>query len=142
MNFAKLVVAWLVVGVVISVLDMIFHGFALNSYYMQLPIMRQDASAALLVLGTFVFALVFVVAYDRLYATRECRAGRGATFGFWTGVLLNFPANIFLHLMFVGFPYRLTWIWTVYGIVEMTIIGAIAGAIYAKKQAARPAVVG
>jgi D-alanyl-lipoteichoic acid acyltransferase DltB (MBOAT superfamily) len=55
---------------------------------------------------------------------------------------MNFPGNIMLHLMIKGFPYGLTWIFTIVGIIEMTAMGAIAGALYAKKvQAAKPAVV-
>jgi hypothetical protein len=143
MNVAKLVVAWLVVGVVLNVLDFLVHGLALASYYAQLTFMRQDMSYPLLVLLDFVFALVFVLVYDRLYATAECRAGRGAAFGFWAGLLLNFPMNIGADLMIKDFPYGLSWIWTLYGIIALTILGAIAGALYAKKQAAaKPAVIG
>jgi len=142
MNVVKLVVAWLVVGVVMNVLDFLFHGLALGSYYAQLTIMREDTPYLLFVLLSFVFALVFVLVYDRLYATAECRVGRGAAFGFWAGLLLNFPMNIGLHLMVKGVPYGMTWIWTIYGIIAMTIAGAIAGAIYAKKQVApKPSVV-
>jgi uncharacterized membrane protein YoaK (UPF0700 family) len=142
MNVAKLVVAWLVVGVVLNVLDYLVHGLALGSYYAQLTFMRQDTSYLLFVLLDFVFALVFVFVYDRLYATAECRVGRGAAFGFWAGLLLNFPMNIGLYLMIKDVPYGLAWVWTIYGIIALTIAGAIAGAIYAKKQtAAKPSVV-
>jgi len=141
MNVAKLVVAWLVVGVVMNVIDALFHGVVMMGYYQQLTFFRQDTPMALMVLVDFVFALVFVVVYDRLYATRECRVGKGIHYGFWAGLLLNFPANLMMHLMIKGFPYGLGWIFTVVGIVEMTIMGAIAGALYAKKtQAAKPAV--
>jgi hypothetical protein len=136
MNVPKLVVAWLVVGVVMNVLDFLVHMLALGSYYAQLTFMRQDVSPALFVLVDFVFALVFVVVYDRLYATSTKSVGRGAAFGFWAGLLLSFPANIGLHLMLKDFPYWLAWVWTVSGIVTLTISGAVAGAFYAKRAAA------
>ena len=133
MNVAKLVVAWLVVGVVMNALDLLVHGVALGSYYAQLTFMRQDVSPAWFVLMDFVVALVFVVVYDRLYATPTRRAGRGAAFGFWTGLLLNFPAGISMNLMFKGFPYWLAWVWIASGLVTLTIAGAVAGALYAKR---------
>ena len=34
--------------------------------------------------------------------------------------------------MFKGYPYRLAWINTIYGIVECVIIGAILGAMLCK----------
>lgn len=135
MNVPKLVVAWLVVGVVMNVLDFLIHGFALASYYAQLTFMRQGVSPAWFVLVEFVFALVFVVVYDRLYATATASAGRGAAFGFWAGLLLSFPANIGMSLMFNGFPYWLAWVWTASGLITLTISGAVAGALYAKKAA-------
>ncbi len=142
MNAAKLVVAWLVVGVVMNVFDALFHGVFMMGYYQQLTFMRQDASMSLMVLADFVLALVFVIVYDRLYATSDGRVGRGAYYGFWTGVLMNFPANLMLYMMLKGFPYRLAWLFTIVGIVEMTLLGAVAGALYAKKApAARAEVV-
>jgi hypothetical protein len=136
MNVPKLVVAWLVVGVVMNVLDFLVHGYILASTYAQLAFMRQDMSPVLMVVVEFVFALVFVVVYDRLYATAAASAGRGAAFGFWAGLLLSFPANIGMSLMFKNFPYWLAWAWTASGLITLTISGAVAGALYAKKQAA------
>ncbi len=37
-----------------------------------------------------------------------------------------------MHLMFQGFPYRLSWIWIVLGIAWYVISGAIAGALNRK----------
>lgn len=136
MNIPKFVVAWLVVGVVMNVLDMFVHGYLLMNTYAQLTFMRQDMSIALMVVTEFVFALVFLIVYDRLYATATASAGRGAVFGFWAGLLLSFPANISMSLMFKGFPYWLAWVWTASGLITLTISGAVAGALYAKKQAA------
>ena len=49
--------------------------------------------------------------------------------GFYTGVLVIFPAAILMHLMFEGFPYFLSWIWIVYGVAWYVCAGAIAGAL-------------
>ncbi len=142
MNVPKLVVAWLVVGVVMSVLDFLVHGVALAATYAQLAFMRQDVSPVLMGVVEFVFALVFVLVYDRLYAKTTASMGRGMAFGFWAGLLLNFPANIAASLMFREFPYWLAWVWTASGLIVLTISGAVLGVLYAKKSApATPAVV-
>ncbi len=133
MDLRRLVVASLVVGVVANVFDALFHGMVMGSYYQTLPFMRQDTPMGLMVFGDFVFSLVFVVVYDRLYAAGDRRVGRGIYYGFWAGLLLNFPANIFMHLMIKGFPYGLSWIFTIVGLIQMTLLGAVAGALYAKK---------
>ncbi len=135
MNVPKLVVAWLVVGVVMNVLDLFVHGFLLAGTYAQFTFMRTDMSMPLLVLLDFTFALVFVVVYDRLYAKTAASIAHGAAFGFWAGLLLNFPANISMALMLKGFPYWLAWVLTASGLITFMIAGAVAGALYAKKPA-------
>jgi hypothetical protein len=132
MNVQRFVLASLVVGVVMNVIDYVFHGLIMASTYASLPLFRQDSQIAWLVFGDFVFAFVFVWVFARVRGSFAAGAGGGATFGFYAGVLLSFPMNLFLHLLLVGFPYSLSWIWTVYGIVAAVIAGAVAGALYKK----------
>lgn len=137
MNVKKLLLAALVVGVVANVLDFIVHGQILSGpYYSQLTgLFRQDMPMAWLIIGDFVWALVFVWVYSRVYSSFSGGAKGGATYGLYAGILLNFPANLFMSVMFVGFPYGLAWIWVVWGIIAAVINGTVAGAIY-KKEAA------
>jgi len=132
MNMKKLLLATLGVGVVANVVDFVFHGLIMRGYYARLPVMRPDAEMPLLVIGDFVAALVFVWVYDRVYGSFGGGAKGGATYGLYAGVLVNFPTWIFAHMLFVGFPYGLSWIWTAFGIVWFVINGAVAGAIYKK----------
>ena len=132
MNVQRFVLASLVVGVVMNIVDFVFHGLIMASTYASLPLFRQDSQIGWLVFGDFVFAFVFVWVFARVQGSFPAGAGGGATFGFYAGVLLSFPMNLFLHLLFVGFPYSLSWIWTVYGIVLAVIAGAVAGAVYKK----------
>ncbi len=134
MNLAKLVVATVVVGIVLNVWDFLVHGTLLQGmYYSQLPnLFRPDMPSGWAVLGDFVFALVWVWVYDRVYASFGGGVRGGATFGFYAGVLLNFPMWIFTHLMLVDFPYSLSWWWIGTGIVIGVIAGAVTGALYKK----------
>ena len=134
MNVKKLLLATIAVGVVWNVLDFVVHGQILaGAYYSKLAtLFRADSPLAYLVIGDFVAALVFVWVYDRVYGSFGGGPKGGATYGLYVGVLVNFPTWIFLNLLFVGFPYALAWIWTIYGIVAGVVAGAVAGATYKK----------
>lgn len=134
MNTKKLVIATLVVGIVMNVLDFVIHGLVLSgAYYSQLPtLFRQDTSPTWFVIGDFVAALVFVWVYDRVYGSFGGGPKGGATYGLYAGVLINFPTWIFASLIYVGFPYSLSWVWTIIGILYGVVVGAVAGAMYKK----------
>jgi len=36
--------------------------------------------------------------------------------------------------MFKGFPYALSWIWIILGIIFYTVVGAVLGAMYRKSE--------
>jgi len=132
MNLKRFLLAAFAVGIVLNIWDFVVHGTVLmNAYYSKLPdLFRQDAPAALLILGDFVFALVFVWVFARVYGSFGGGAKGGATYGFYAGIFLNFPAGIFMHLMFKGFPYPLSWIWMITGIIISVIVGSVAGLLY------------
>ena len=134
MNVKKLVVATLVGGIVANVLDYVVHGMLLaERYYSKLSVLfRQDTPVHYFVIGDFVAVLVLVLVYDRVYASFGGGARGGAIGGFWAGLLVSFPTFIFIHLQFAGFPYALSWIWTIYGIVWYVVVGAVVGALYRK----------
>jgi hypothetical protein len=138
MNVLKFLIAALVVGVVMNVLDFVVHGMILQgAYYSQLTgLFRQDAPMAWFIIGDFVVALVFVWVYDRVHGSFGGGWKGGATYGLFAGILVNFPTWLFANLMYVGFPYSLAWILTIYGILWTVIAGAVAGMLY-KKEATR-----
>ena len=134
MNVKKLLLATLAVGVVMNVLDVVVHGMVLQGmYYSKLTgLFRSDTPTPLLIVGDFVAALVFVWFYDRVYGSFGGGPKGGATCGLYAGVLVSFPTWIFMNLLFVGFPYALAWVWTIYGIAAGVVVGAVAGATYKK----------
>jgi len=131
MNVKKLLIASVVVGVVFNVLDFVVHGQLLAPTYAKLTgLFRTDMPVPYLVIGDFVGALVFVWVYDKIRGSFGPGPSGGAIYGLYAGVLVNFPTWIFLNLLFVGFPYTLSWVWTIYGIVSSVIAGAVAAAMY------------
>jgi len=117
-----------VLGVVANVIDFVVQGNLLASYYAAPPF-RQDTNIVWLVVGDFVSALVFTWVYLTFAPAAGPGAAGGAKLGFYAGVLVSFPANIFLHLLIQGFPYSLSWIWTFYGVVWYVVLGTVAGAM-------------
>ena len=132
MNVKKLLLASLVVGVVMNVVDFVVQGQLLAGLYAGLPLFKKEAPIPWLVIGDFVAVLVFVWVYDRVFSSFGGGPKGGAVYGLYAGILLNFPTWIFAHLLFEGFPYSLSWIWTVFGVVWCVIAGAVAGALYKK----------
>lgn len=128
MNFKKCLTIGVVIGIVVTVLDFVVQGRLLASYYTQPPF-RQDIHMAWIVVGDFAAAFIFAWVYLAVAGSFAPGVPGGATMGFYAGVLVNFPGAIFMHLMFQGFPYVLSWIWIVYGILWYVCAGAIAGAM-------------
>lgn len=76
---------------------------------------------------------MFAAVYLRLGAGFDGVAG-GARFGAITGVLVSFPAQIFIFLLINGIPYSLAWINTVFGVLWYVVAGAVAGAMNKKQS--------
>lgn len=132
MNVKKLVLAAVVVGLVMNVVDFVVQGMLLAGYYSQFSLLKREPPIPWLVIGDFVAALVFVWVYDRVRSSFGGGPKGGATFGLYAGVLVNFPTWIFAHLIFVDFPYGLAWTWTIVGVAWGVIAGAVTGAVYKK----------
>ena len=132
-NIKKFVIAVLGVGVAVNVYDFVVNGMILqNAVYAGMPIFKQNMPLPWLIIGDFVAALVLVWVFDRVYGCFSGGVKGGAEFGFYAGVLINFPTWIFCYLLLNGFTYKLAWIMTVVGIIWAIIGGAVAGALYKK----------
>jgi hypothetical protein len=139
MNVKKLLLATLVVGIVAIIWDYIVHMQILMGTYNQMAIFKKETSILWVIIGDLVWALVFVWVYNRVYSSFGGAAKGGAAYGFYAGILLNFPAMLFNNVIYVDYPYWLAWVQLILGIVFCVIVGVVAGAIY-KKEAAPAAV--
>lgn len=138
MKSSKFWIAVVVAGIVANVFDYIVHGMILqNAYYSKLTdLFKQGGSPVWYVVGDFIAVLVVAWVYDKVAGNFGSGWMGGAKFGFYAGVLVNFPAGIFFHLMFKGFPYGLSWIWIVTGILWYLVVGAVLGGMYKKSEPA------
>jgi hypothetical protein len=136
MKNPKFWIAVLVSGIVANVIDFVGQGQVLASaYYSKIESMRMDTKPIWYIIGDFVAVLIFAWVLDRVLTVFGNGWKAGAKAGFYLGVLVNFPSYHFIFLMFKGYPYRLAWINTIYGIVECVIIGALLAALMCKGAA-------
>lgn len=128
-------VAVLVGGVVVNVLDFVIMGNVLqNMYFVHMASMNQMTNPAWYIIGDFIAAFVFTWVYHKVYGSFEGGMQGGMKFGIYAGVMMNFPAMLFLHLMFKNYPYSLSWIMTIYGIIWAIILGTVVGKLYMKGE--------
>lgn len=141
MKSGKFWLAVIVAGIVATVLDYFVQGHLLaNAYYVKMTaVMKQDTPVQWFILGDFVAVLVLAWVYDRIWSVFGGGLKGGAVCGFYLGVLASFPTYHFVFLMFKDYPYRLTWINTIYGVIWYIIAGAIVAAVMGKTAQAAPA---
>ena len=132
---------WLAVlasGVAMNVVDYIFQAMIMTDMYYSKHADVFDATTNPLwfVLADFIAVLVLAWVYDKVAASFRSGWRGGAIYGFYAGVLVNFPTWIILHLYLKGFSYKYAWFSTFYGIVWTIIAAAIIGTLYKKGQTA------
>ena len=133
MNVKKLLLSTLAGGVLLNILDMLFHGMILKNTYAAFPtLFNADAPVWIYIVSDFLAALIFTIVYEKLKGSSNPGAGAGANFGFFAGLLITFPGMVSMSAMLVGFPYWLSWVWLISGIVWYVALGAVVGGIYQK----------
>ena len=132
MSSGKFWIAVLAGGVVANIIDFLVMGVILAPVMAGIESMNQDTNPMWYVIGDFAAVFVFTLVYDRVYSSFAGGPKGGATYGFYAALLVGFPTYIFLHLMFKGYPYGLSWGMTFYALVWGMIVGAVVGAWYKK----------
>lgn len=138
MKSGKFWLAVLVGGVVANILDWAVYTQWLGPTYMAAnpAVFRQDTNPMFYVFGDFVMVFVFAWVLDKVGSAFGSTPKAGMMAGLYLGILVNFPMNIFLHLMFNGYPYSLSWIGTIYGIIWYMIVGYVIAMVMKKAPTA------
>lgn len=132
MDLKKFIVA--VIGVFVA---MLAYDFAVHELILAKPlyqhhqsILRQDTPVQWMMVGELISSVILVWVYARVRGSFSGGWKGGATFGLYVGILANFPTWIFNHLLIAGFPYSISWAWTIAGIGLGIVAGAVAGLLY------------
>jgi len=134
MKSGKFWIAVLVAGIVANVIDFLVYTQWLGpTYMMSNPVLfRQDTNPVWFVVGDFVSVFVFAWIFNKVSSVFGSSVQDGAKAGCYLGILVSFPTYIFMHLIFNGYPYGLSWISTIYSVLWYVMVGAILAAMMKK----------
>lgn len=138
MSTKHLLLGTLILGVVGNIFDMIFHGGILGSTYATISAMSEMANKGGMVwfiIADFVGAFLFTWFYSKVQVAFEKTSNGAMMYGLFLGIVLTIPGMLYESLMYNGFPYWLSWVWVIGGIIHYTIYGLILGMIVKPKKA-------
>lgn len=133
MNWKRFVIAVIVVFVAMGVMDFIVDILILRGAYEPLigTVFRsqEDMNSKMwaIYVGELIFALMFVWIYH--HGVKGKGIMEGFRYGLYIGLLLM-PVSALVMWTLIPISCWLAWMWTIFGIVEIIILGLIAGAIY------------
>ena len=111
--------------------DNFLLGITMGSAMAQIPGMTGEFSMLWQTVGNVFSAIVLVWVYDRVRGAFAGGLSGGALFGFYAGVLINFPTWLYMTV-YAGWPYRPTWHATLVLTLSTVVAGALAGLAYEK----------
>ena len=131
MNWKKFSLAFVAAFIFMFLFEWLFHGKFLRATYMETPgLWRQAADYNshfyLLVIGEAIIVLMFVMIFA------VCCGGRGMGGGAGLGIML---AILYIGASLITYavqplPTKLIVFWSIGGLIEYAIAGAIIGATY------------
>ena len=130
MNWSRAIMAGVVGGIAVNLVDIVMHGIVMGEAYKKYPVFSQEQSNPL---SFFLVAICIGIPAAILFAQtrnswKEGIQG-GIAFGFWLGVVMFF-LPFYDSLIFEGFPYFLSWCWGGINLIGFIIFGTVVGAIY------------
>ena len=131
MQLSKALPAIVLVFIWNLVFDNFLQGLLLGSVMAQIPGMTGEYSVLWQSVANLFGAIVLVWVYDRVRGAFAGGLSGGAVFGFYAGVLINFPTWLYMTV-YAGWPYKGTWYATLVLVVATVVSGALAGLAYEK----------
>jgi len=137
MNSKQLLLAFLILGIIGNVYDILFHGVMLGPTYATIPSMADNSSMNPLwfILFDFIGAFLFVWVFSRMESSLEKNPMGGVMYGFLVGILVTIPGMLYEAVMYKGFPLWLSFAWIAGFIIKFVIYGAVLGMLVRPKKA-------
>jgi len=131
MNWKRFIIAVVVGYIAIQIMDFIIHWGILGETYKALAgtVFRAEGEMPMwpMYLGGILFTLMFVWIYT--YGVKGKGIMEGFRYGIYIG-LLYCVINVLGQWAVYPIPGSLAWLWVIFGMIEMIILGLIVGAIY------------
>jgi len=134
MNVKRWVLASVTGFILISVLGYVVHEVLLADLYKQTasvwrPKADMDRMMWMLSLASAIYALAFNFIYAKGFEAAKPGLGQGLRFGLYVWVLTSIVFNLSWYVL-IPIPPSLPVYWTISGLVESLILGAVAGFLY------------
>ena len=118
----------------IFVMELLIHQVWLGPFYRAhaqwwRPQAEMESLMPLMSVAQFVLALLLTLIYAKGYEKGKGTAEQGARFGLLIGALLMVPTSLMNYVIY-PYPSSLILSWLVAGILEVTVAGAVIGAVY------------
>jgi len=141
MDVKKFSIATAAVFVATFVWDFLFHGMFLSqSYYTNATTFVQSQEFnPWLPVGELVQAALMVFVWSRVMGSFAAGVKGGMMFGVLAHLLITVPGAMYNHMFINGFPYALSWLWVIGGVILGAIQGSVAGALYKPAMAGKMA---
>lgn len=133
MNWKQFVIAVIVGFVALSAMDFVINVVILADAYAPLEgtVFRNkadmDSKMWAFFLGEFIFVLMFIWVYS--HGLKGKGIMEGLRYGLYVGLMLWVLSSLAMWAMFPVSAW-LAWMWAIFGVIEMVILGLIVGAIY------------
>ena len=132
MNWSKTLIAGVVGGIVLWLVNFVLHGVILGSTYVEYPEVFSQDESSINILWFLVVSVAVAITLAILFAkTRKCwGAGLkgGLIFGLVAGLTHVFP-NLYDALVIEGYPYYLAWCHGACDLISIALAGASMGLV-------------
>jgi len=140
MNNTRWVEASVMVAVVVTILESIFHGVLLKGIYeATAQVWRPYADMQRLTpygwLSTLFTSFILVYIYHKGYEGKGNSLAEGLRFGIIMGFFTATPMAVWSYIT-IPMPINLSVYWFLIGMLDMLVAGTVVGLIYKRKASA------
>jgi len=134
MNKGRWIMAAVVVAIVVTVLESVFHGVLLKGIYeATATVWRPQTEMTRLMpwgwASTLVIAFIMVYIYHKGYEGKGSAIAEGLRFGLVIGLFTAIPMAVWLYVMY-PLPLNLSLYWFGIAMINMLVAGGLIGLIY------------
>ena len=131
MNWQKALIAGLVGGIALSIVEFVMHGLIMSSTYAKYPAVysEEQANPMYFTLVAICISIFVAILFGKTRQSWADGFKGGATYGFFFG-MTTFWVRFYDALIYDGFPYYLSWCQGAINLIAMVILGGVLGMMY------------
>lgn len=136
-NWKKFIISSIAVFIGLFVTDFVIHGQLLSGLYAQnaklfRSMTEMNSLMNYMIAGQILISLTFVFLYTQGYSGGKTSIGEGLRYGFYVSLLTCVAHSVAMYAWAL-YPMDLIQAWAATGVVQVTILGGIAGLTYSHK---------